>query len=70
MYVLIQLKFSALSLVKAPRVDTYYSLHIHCPRPPRKCAKLAPLLKLYNTILYSAGVKVVVNTTVGQLGAV
>ena len=33
-------------------------------------AKLAWLEKLYTTILYSTGVKVVVNTTVGQLGAV
>ena len=38
--------------------------------PLQECAKLAWLMKLYTTILYSTGVKVVVNTTVGQLGAV
>ena len=38
--------------------------------PLRECANLAWLEKLYTTILYSTGVKVVVNTTVGQLGAV
>ena len=38
--------------------------------PLRECAKLAWLEKLYTTILYSTGGKVVVNTTVGQLGAV
>ena len=55
-------------LVKAPR---------HPLPPPslrfvplRECAKLAWLMKLYTTILYSTGVKVVVDTTVGQLGAV
>ena len=40
------------------------------PPPLRECAKLAWLEKLYTTILYSTGGKVVVNTTVGQLGAV
>ena len=38
--------------------------------PLRECAKLAWLMKLYTTILYSTGVKIVVNTTVGKLGAV
>ena len=38
--------------------------------PIRECAKSAWLEKLYTTILYSTGGKVVVNTTVGQLGAV
>ena len=31
---------------------------------------MALLMNLHTTILYSTGVKVVVNTTVGQLGAV
>ena len=35
-----------------------------------ECAIFARLVKLYTYILYSTGVKVVVNTTVGQLGAV
>ena len=37
--------------------------------PLQECAKLAWLEKLYTTILYSTGGKVVVNITVGQLGA-
>ena len=52
----------------------YVKVEPICPPPSlayiRECAKLAWLMKLYTTILYSTGVKVVVNTTVGQLGAV